>query len=511
MAHVVGLLLMDSVRYHGGFAKFFRTLAMSARRWRCSPTCCSSCSPEGPPGYRGSEPLDSARSWVRSASRTSSASCEPSSGRSGVALIRRMTLSWSISSSETLGPVAGRHGDRAQQPLLDPLRAGVAGEAGPDVDLLRLAQRHHGQLQEDAVGDQQPVGPLAQGGVEEAERGDGALHRAGQGAADQAHPFADPEGPGALQDDAGEDPAQRLLRGEPEQDRGEGAADRQRAGVRRRRSAAPGSRSRSSPAGGRRSRRCPRSPGPAAGTSAAPAPSQSQWVAAVPTITSTITVPIRNPFAVAGGDLAALVVDDQGRGRSPAARPPARRGRAWRRAASSSSPSPSDVPGVAARLEQLARQFRGRRGAGIKVRYPAADLANRRGGRRCVDVSAQRRRPFVAGGEDRDRLVEAADVEHPADLVVVAADDQPPAAVPGARRPVCQARTIRAIPVESMNSHSERSIRTEASPPSTASLERPLQIGAVLEVELAADRDESGPRRPPLKTSRKGRAARARC
>jgi hypothetical protein len=28
MAHVVGLLLMDSVRYHGGFAKFFRTLAM---------------------------------------------------------------------------------------------------------------------------------------------------------------------------------------------------------------------------------------------------------------------------------------------------------------------------------------------------------------------------------------------------------------------------------------------------------------------------------------------------
>jgi hypothetical protein len=28
MAHVVGLLLMDSVRYHGGFAKFFRTLAL---------------------------------------------------------------------------------------------------------------------------------------------------------------------------------------------------------------------------------------------------------------------------------------------------------------------------------------------------------------------------------------------------------------------------------------------------------------------------------------------------
>ncbi len=28
MAHVVGLLLMDSVRYHGGFARFFRSLAL---------------------------------------------------------------------------------------------------------------------------------------------------------------------------------------------------------------------------------------------------------------------------------------------------------------------------------------------------------------------------------------------------------------------------------------------------------------------------------------------------
>jgi hypothetical protein len=28
MAHVVGLLLMESVRYRGGFAKFFRTLSL---------------------------------------------------------------------------------------------------------------------------------------------------------------------------------------------------------------------------------------------------------------------------------------------------------------------------------------------------------------------------------------------------------------------------------------------------------------------------------------------------
>ena len=29
MAHVVGLLLMESVRYRGGFARFFRTLALT--------------------------------------------------------------------------------------------------------------------------------------------------------------------------------------------------------------------------------------------------------------------------------------------------------------------------------------------------------------------------------------------------------------------------------------------------------------------------------------------------
>jgi hypothetical protein len=30
MAHVVGLLLMESVRYRGGFARFFRTLSLVA-------------------------------------------------------------------------------------------------------------------------------------------------------------------------------------------------------------------------------------------------------------------------------------------------------------------------------------------------------------------------------------------------------------------------------------------------------------------------------------------------
>ena len=77
----------------------------------------------------------------------------------------------------------------------------------------------------------QAVGALDQGRVEEAERADRPLERAGQGAADQAHPFADPERPGALQDDAGEEPAQRLLGGEAEHDRGEGAADGEGGGV----------------------------------------------------------------------------------------------------------------------------------------------------------------------------------------------------------------------------------------------------------------------------------------
>ena len=42
------------------------------------------------------------------------------------------------------------------------------------------------------------------------------------GAADEAHPFTDPEGPGALQEDAGEDAAESLLGRETEDDRREG-------------------------------------------------------------------------------------------------------------------------------------------------------------------------------------------------------------------------------------------------------------------------------------------------
>jgi len=40
------------------------------------------------------------------------------------------------------------------------------------------------EVDEDAVGDEQPVRALDQGRVEESERADGALDRAGEGAAD---------------------------------------------------------------------------------------------------------------------------------------------------------------------------------------------------------------------------------------------------------------------------------------------------------------------------------------
>ena len=42
-----------------------------------------------------------------------------------------------------------------------------------------------------------------------------------------------------------------------------------------------------------------------------------------------------------------------------------------------------------------------------------------------------------------------------------------------------------------MNSHSVRSIRTEASPEADGLLERALEVGGGAEVELAADRDDA--------------------
>ena len=235
----------------------------------------------------------------------------------------------------------------------------------------------------------QAVGPLGQGRVEEAERGDRPLDRAGQGAADQAHPFADPEGPGALQDDAGEDPAQRLLGGEAEQDRGEGAADGEGAGVdagdpqredhhRRHRQQADDE--------AERSRRWP---GRGAGRGGGESPRTSQWVAAEPTIDQDDDGADPDPLAVAGRDLVAVVVDDQGRRRAPAAR------RADRRAPLARTAAPARRRGRAtARRGCGSRTARGEvsaaRRVGIEYRLPAPRrvLCARR---RCRRLVAQRR------------------------------------------------------------------------------------------------------------------------
>ena len=63
---------------------------------------------------------------------------------------------------------------------------------------------------------------------------------------------------------------------------------------------------------------------------------------------------------------------------------------------------------------------------------------------------------------------------------------------PGGPRPRrrssrCQARTIRAIPVESMNSHSERSSTIEASASAERRVELPLELRRRVHVQLAAD------------------------
>ena len=71
--------------------------------------------------------------------------------------------------------VAGGDGDRALEQLLDLARSGVGAEAGPQLDPLRLAQRHHGQVEDHRVRDHDPVGAADQGGVEEAERADDSL------------------------------------------------------------------------------------------------------------------------------------------------------------------------------------------------------------------------------------------------------------------------------------------------------------------------------------------------
>jgi hypothetical protein len=82
------------------------------------------------------------------------------------------------------------------------------------------------------------VGALRERRVEQAERADDALDLAGDAAALEADALADAERPRAQQDGARDEVAERLLRRETDDHRGEGTADGQRARVEPRRSAA---------------------------------------------------------------------------------------------------------------------------------------------------------------------------------------------------------------------------------------------------------------------------------
>ena len=107
----------------------------------------------------------------------------------------------------------------------------VGAQAGAQVDGGGLAQRHDRGAEDDVVRDHDRVLALGERRVEQAERGDDALDLAGEAAGLQAHAVADLERPHGDQHEAGDQVAERLLGGETDDDRGDGAADGQRARV----------------------------------------------------------------------------------------------------------------------------------------------------------------------------------------------------------------------------------------------------------------------------------------
>jgi hypothetical protein len=98
-----------------------------------------------------------------------------------------------------------------------------------ELDPLRLPERRDGTLDQDPVGNQNPVGPTDQGRVEEAELANHPVELTGQRPGLQPDPLAHAEGAICDQHHPGEQVAEHLLCGEPDDDRGESPADRQRA------------------------------------------------------------------------------------------------------------------------------------------------------------------------------------------------------------------------------------------------------------------------------------------
>ncbi len=124
---------------------------------------------------------------------------------------------------------AHRRRDALLEQPLDLARLHVGPQARAQVDRGGLAQRHDRGGEHDVVRDHDRVLALREGRVEQAERGHDALDLAGQAARLQAHALADLERPRGDQHHAGDQVAERLLGRETEDDRGDGAADGQRA------------------------------------------------------------------------------------------------------------------------------------------------------------------------------------------------------------------------------------------------------------------------------------------
>jgi hypothetical protein len=115
----------------------------------------------------------------------------------------------------------------ALQQLLQRAGPHVRSQAGPQVHRVRLAQGDDGQREDDAVGHHDRVLTVGEREVEQPQRGDHALDLPGHRATLEAHPVANPEWPGAQQHRACDQVAQRLLGGQAEDHRGEGAPQQQ--------------------------------------------------------------------------------------------------------------------------------------------------------------------------------------------------------------------------------------------------------------------------------------------
>ena len=95
----------------------------------------------------------------------------------------------------------------------------------------RFTERHDGRGHRHVVRDHDRVLALGEGHVEESERHHHALDLTAHAARLEADAIAYAEGARAQQQNAGEDVAEGVLRGETEDDSGERAADRERARV----------------------------------------------------------------------------------------------------------------------------------------------------------------------------------------------------------------------------------------------------------------------------------------